>query len=61
MNALVASKKYPGKLPNTLVDMEENLLSRYVESQSVAFYQDKPKPLQVDVVTSLVKGQNVFC
>ena len=60
MNVLVASKKYPGKLPSSLVNMEDKVLSEYITTNAANFYKDSPKQLQVDAVTELVKGNNVF-
>jgi superfamily II DNA or RNA helicase len=60
MNALVASKKYPGRLPKSLVELEANSLTRYITSDAAYFYKDTPKPLQVEAVSALVQGKNVF-
>jgi Lhr-like helicase len=60
MNALIASKKYPGRLPKLLVDLEESSLSQYITNDAAYFYKDTPKPQQVQAVSSLVQGNNVF-
>ena len=40
--------------------MEAISLTQYITTHAAYFYKDTPKPLQVEVVSALVQGKNVF-
>ncbi|KAA1094303.1 hypothetical protein PGT21_017308 [Puccinia graminis f. sp. tritici] len=48
------------KLPVELVELNEASLVDQITTRSVELYRDQPKELQVQAVSSLVKGQHTF-
>ncbi|KAA1074686.1 hypothetical protein PGT21_015897 [Puccinia graminis f. sp. tritici] len=56
-------KRVPSKanqLPEELGSMTDIALADHITKRSIDLYQDKPKDLQVDAVSSLVRGKHTF-
>jgi CRISPR/Cas system-associated endonuclease/helicase Cas3 len=48
------------KIPQSVLDLSDDLLEQYITTKSVEFYHDQPKELQIKSVKNLVRGQTCF-
>ncbi|OAV96102.1 hypothetical protein PTTG_26461 [Puccinia triticina 1-1 BBBD Race 1] len=57
---ITSVKKIAVSLPKRITGLSDELLSSYISSASKEFYHDEPKPLQVQTVSALARGENCF-
>ncbi|EFP83350.1 uncharacterized protein PGTG_08536 [Puccinia graminis f. sp. tritici CRL 75-36-700-3] len=62
MDALPTSLLRPkaNELPEALGSMTDIALAEHITTRSIDLYGDQPKDLQVEAVTSLVRGKHTF-